>query len=106
MNAREKLSEAQEHYTEANRIVVLTFADENHPKRIAFKSLLEVCREELQKADAVDKRPIELVEMILYDTSGSMETKTTLSKKAVMDRNEISKVGTTGQQKKDLYTHF
>lgn len=90
MNVRSKLKEAKEFYEEANRIVLLSLGP-NHPKSQAFVSLLSICNSQAADALKVDSRPIEMVQMILYDVSGSMGTKTALASKQVMDRREISK---------------
>jgi hypothetical protein len=75
-------------YKEANRIVLASLGA-SHPKSVSFQSLLAIC-ESMQQT--TDTRPIELVQVVLYDVSGSMETKTQLAAKgSVLDRREISK---------------
>ncbi len=90
MNAKDKLAEAKSFYEEANQIVLASFGP-SHPKSLGFASLLAICESQAEQALARDKRPIELVQIIMYDVSGSMETKTQLAKHATLDRREISK---------------
>ncbi len=110
MNARAKLAEAHAAYSEANRIVLASLGPA-HPKSVSFQSLLAICESMGAQVQQVDTRPIgifffflffsffseifkELVQVVLYDVSGSMETKTKLAAKgSVLDRREISKVG-------------
>ncbi len=90
MNAKDKLAEAKTFYEEANRIVLAAFGA-GHPKSLSFASLLAICESQAEQVLARDQRPIELVQIVMYDVSGSMETKTALAKHAVLDRREISK---------------
>src|SRR3990167_10521057 len=90
MNVKAKLQEAKELYEEANRLVLQSLGP-NHPKSQAFVSLLAICKSQAEEALRVDSRPIEMVQMILYDVSGSMGTKTQLASKQTLDRREISK---------------
>jgi tetratricopeptide (TPR) repeat protein len=74
MNAKDKLAEAKGFYEEANRIVLVAFGPA-HPKSLSFASLLAICESQAEQVLARDQRPIELVQIVMYDVSGSMETK-------------------------------
>lgn len=91
MNVRDKLDEARQHYEEANSIVEECLG-KTHPKSVQFASLLMICNDSAEQANKRDHRPIELVQVILLDVSGSMETKTALASRQVLDRREIAKV--------------
>ena len=89
-NAKEKLKEAQAAYEEANRIVLKSLG-KDHPKALQFNSLLFICNQSAEQALKADTRPIELVQVVLFDVSISMSAKTKLATKQTLDRMEISK---------------
>lgn len=86
---KDKLIDARAYYTEANKVIKEVLGPE-HTKCKQFASLLFICESSF-KEQKEDNRPIEQVNLILFDVSLSMTTKTKLSTKQVMDRGEISK---------------